>query len=274
MAGISDTTPEADRVLTGTYRRLTPAQKWRMLGQLYQDARALHAAGLRLVNPNVTPREITEDWIRRHFDVRVPSAVRPPTWAYPMPNLKDFAEVARVLDQLGMGYALGGSMACSVYGFSRQTNDADVSVQPFAGREKELIEALGEDYYVSENAVRQAIAKRSSFNAINTATGFKVDFFIPPDDPFERSAWERRVSLDVEDASGQRISVLSAEDVVLYKLRWYRLGNETSEQQWKDLLGLVKVQRPRLDEGYLRTWAGSIRVDDLLDRLLAAVPAE
>jgi hypothetical protein len=274
MADLSDTSPEAERVLTDVYRRMTPAQKWRILGQLYQDARALHAAGLRHRNPNVTPREITEDWIWRHLDVNLPVPVRPPARSQPMPNLKDFADVAAVLDRLGLGYALGGSMACSVYGFSRQTNDADVSVQPFAGREKELIEALGPDYYVSEAAIRQAIAKRSSFNAINTATGFKVDVFIPPDEPFERSAWGRRIALDVEDVSGQRITVLSAEDVILYKLRWYRLGNETSEQQWKDLLGLVKVQRPRLDESYLRHWANEIRVNDLLDRLWAAVPAE
>jgi hypothetical protein len=270
MAKLSDTTPDAERVLTAVYRRMTPAQKWRLLGQAYQDARALHAAGLRLWRPAVTDREIIEDWVRRHFGVSV--AARP-RQREPMPNLKDFAEVAAVLDRLGIGYALGGSMACSVYGFSRQTNDAAVSVPPFPGREKELIEALGPDYYVSEDAIRQAIARRSSFNAINTATGFKVDFFVQPDEPFERSAWARRVALDVEDAAG-RISVLSAEDVILYKLRWYRLGDESSEQQWKDVVSVARVQRPRLDEAYLRRWAGELRVGDLLDRLLAEVPAE
>jgi hypothetical protein len=272
MADLSDTSPEAEQVLTDVYRRMTPAQKWRILGQLYQDARALHAAGLRLANPSVTAREITEDWIHRHFDVSLPVPVCPPSRSQPMPNLTDFADVAAVLDRLGIGYALGGSMACSVYGFSRQTK-AGVTVQPFAGREKELIDALGPDYYVSETAVREAIAKRSSFNVINTATGFKVDVFIPPDEPFAQSAWSRRISLDVEEASGQRITVLSAEDVILYKLRWYRLGNETSEQQWKDLLGLVKVQRPRLDESYLRQWANEIRIEDLLERLVASVPS-
>src|SRR5262249_22608303 len=135
-------------------------------------------------------------------------------------------------------------------------------------------EALGEDYYVSEAAVRQAIASRSSFNAINTATGFKVDFFVPPDEPFERSAWGRRVSLDVEDVSGRAITVLSAEDLILHKLRWYRLGGEVSEQQWKDVVSVARVQRLRLDEPYLRHWAATIGVGDLLDRLLAAVPAE
>src|SRR5262249_43091685 len=160
--------PEAERVLTEVYRRMSPAQKWRLLGQAYQDARALHAAGLRLWNPAISQREIVEDWIRRHFGVSLPVTDRALARSQPLPHLKDFAEVARILDRLGMAYALGGSMACSVYGVSRQTNDADVSVLPFPGREKELIDALGPDYYLSESAIRRAIARRSSFNAINT----------------------------------------------------------------------------------------------------------
>lgn len=271
---VSDTSPEAQRVLVAVYRRLSPARKWRMLGQLYQDARALHAAGLRRADPAVGPAEIVEDWVRRNLGVVLPTPARPRPEKVPMPNLRDFAEVAGVLDRLGMSYALGGSMACSVYGFSRQTNDAGVSVLPFPDREKEFIDALGEDYYVSEDAVRQAFAKRSSFNAINVATGFKVDFFVPPDGPFERSAWGRRVALDVEDASGRAITVLSAEDLILYKLRWYRLGDEVSEQQWKDVVSVATVQRPRLDEPYLRRWAADLGVGDLLARLLAAVPPE
>jgi hypothetical protein len=269
MAGISDTSHEADRVLTEVYRRMTLAQKWRLLGQMYDDARALHAAGMRMSNPTLTPGEITQDWLRRNLGVDLP--VREPARNYSMPNLQDFTEVAQALDRLGLPYALGGSMASSIYGISRHTNDADVMVPPFPGREKELIDALGADYYASEPAIRQAILKRSSFNLINTRTGFKVDVFIPPDDPFERSGMARRRALEVE--GGQTIYLLSPEDVLLSKLRWYRLGDEVSEQQWKDVLGLVKTQRPRLDEAYLEHWAGHLRVTDLLDRVFAEATA-
>jgi hypothetical protein len=272
MAGISDTSPEADRVLTEVYRRMTPAQKWRLLGQMYDDARALHAAGLRMWNPTLTPGEITEDWIRRNLGVKLSVPVRALARSYAMPNLQDFTEVARALDRMGLPYALGGSMASSVYGISRHTNDADVMVHPFSGREKELIDALGPDYYASEPAIRQAILKRSSFNLINTRTGFKVDVFVLPDDPFERGALARRRALEVEEG-GQRIFLLAPEDVLLSKLRWYRLGDEVSEQQWKDVLGLVKTQRPRLDDAYLRHWAEYLHVADLLDRSFAEAAA-
>ncbi len=180
-----------------------------------------------------------------------------------MPTLQDFAEVARIFDRLGIRYALGGSMASSLLGILRHTNDADVTVDPFPGKEVEFINALGPDYYVSESAIRQAHRAKSSFNAINTLTGLKVDVFIRSDSPFEQSAMARRISFDVD---GQKIVVLSAEDVILFKLRWYRLGNEVSEQQWKDVLNVMKIQEPHLDRVYLDHWAKELKVEDLLVR--------
>jgi hypothetical protein len=269
MAGISDTSPEADRVLIEVHRRMTPAQKWRLLGRMYDGARALHAAGLRMENPAITPRQITNDWIRRNLGVDLPIAAGESTKYSSMPNLQDFTHVARVLDHMGLAYALGGSMASSVYGISRHTNDADVMVVPFPGREKELIDALGADYYASEPSIRQANLNRSSFNLINISTGFKVDVFILPDDPFERTAMTRRRSF--EEESGQTIFLLSPEDVLLSKLRWYRLGDEVSDQQWRDIIGVVKTRGPELDRDYLKHWSEYLRVGDLLDRAFAKV---
>jgi len=54
--------------------------------------------------------------------------------------------------------------------------------------------------------------------------------------------------------------------VILFKLRWYRLGNEASDQQWSDVLGVMKVQAGRLDDAYLDYWAAALNVRDLLDR--------
>jgi hypothetical protein len=266
VAQISDTSPDAERVLVEVYRRMTPRDKWLLLGRLYEDARALHAAGMRLRNPAVTSREITEAWIRTNLGIELPFPVRDTAQVVPMANLHDFSEVARIFDQLAIPYALGGSMACSVYGMSRQTNDADIMAEPFSGKEAQLIAALGPDYYLSDAAIKDAIRKRSSFNLINTATGFKVDVFIRSDDLFAQSAMARRVFLDVSGVPDQKICVLSVEDVVLSKLRWYRLGNETSEQQWKDVVTLLKTQQAHADWNYLNRWAAILAVEDLLER--------
>ena len=64
--------------------------------------------------------------------------------------------------------------------------------------------------------------------------------------------------------------VESAEDVILNKLRWYRLGNEISERQWNDVLGVLKVQAGVLDLTYLRQWAVTLGLSDLLERALLA----
>jgi hypothetical protein len=274
MKGLSDTSPEAERVLVATFRRMTPAWKWHLLGRAYDQARALHAAALRREVPQVTPREITADWARRALGVELPLPAREPPRRPEMANLHDFVAVAAVLNRLNLTYALGGSMASSLHGVIRHTNDADVVALPFPGRELELIEALGPDYYVSESAVRQAIARRSSFNLINTVTGFKVDVFVSTEDEFEQSVMARREALEVEEPIRETIYIQTAEDTLLSKLRWYRLGNEVSEQQWKDVLGVVKTRQGRLDDGYLKHWAERLGVADLLARAFAegAVP--
>jgi hypothetical protein len=241
MTQPSDTAPEAEHVLTAVYRRISPAEKWLRLGRLGQDAQALRAAGERLRGDR-------------------------PTEGPTVTSLEDLRAVVTVLDRLGIAYALGGSMASSVHGVERFTRDADLTVEPFPGREADLVAGFGPDSYVSEAAVRRAVTTRSSFNVINTASGFKVDVFVCKDDVFERGALARRLRLTFPDAPGQPVYLHTAEDVVLFKLRWYRLGNESSEQQWKDVLGVLRVQGDRLDRDYLDRWGAHLGVADLLGR--------
>lgn len=182
-------------------------------------------------------------------------------------RLEDLRAVLSVLNRLGIAYALGGSMASSLHGVIRNTRDADITVEPFPGREAELPAALGGDYYLSVPAMEDANqGRRGSFNIINTMTGFKVDVFVRKDDAFEIEAFSRRQPLAVEPPPAEPIVVHTAEDVVLFKLVWYRLGDGVSDQQWNDVLNVLRVQAGRLDEGYLDHWAAYLGVDDLLRR--------
>jgi hypothetical protein len=65
---------------------------------------------------------------------------------------------------------------------------------------------------------------------------------------------------------GLSIRVASREDILLAKLHWYRLGDESSEQQRRDILGIVAMNREVLDNSYLSHWASQLGVHDLRTR--------
>jgi hypothetical protein len=266
MSQPSDTSPEAERVLAEVYRLMPVDQKWAQLGEMYTDARALHAAGMRLRQPGATSEHIHRAWLRAHCDPLPSDLLQGPIMDLEAANLRGVREVTDVLDRLGIRYALGGSLASSLHGIDRYTRDADLTAEPFPGKETELVASFGPNIYISLGAVQDALRRRSAFNIINTRTGFKVDIFIRKDDPFEQAALERRIGLSLPDAPGRPLFVLSAEDVILFKLRWFRLGGESSQQQWTDIQGILRVQTGKLDSTYLDRWAADLNVADLLAR--------
>lgn len=177
--------------------------------------------------------------------------------------------VIEVLDQLGVPYYLGGSVASSLHGHARATLDVDLVVDLRLVHVSTFVARLREAYYVDEDMVRDAIVRRAMFNLIHTDTMLKVDVYLPGVRPYDEESFRRR-RLDTLDAEHPeaRCWVATPEDVILHKLLWYRLGNEVSDRQWHDVAGVVDVQAEALDRDYLRRWAVVLGIDDLLDRAL------
>jgi hypothetical protein len=178
---------------------------------------------------------------------------------------REVRKAVRLLERMKVPYVLGGSLASSVQGAPRATNDADIMVTPFPGREPEFAAEYGEEYYVSLPAIVDANRRRSSFNIINTLIGFKVDFFVQKPREFDASAMARRQTRFVPEGATEPTAVLSAEDSILTKLEWYRIGGEVSDRQWRDVIEMFEAQGERLDRPYLTKWAKELRVSDLLD---------
>ncbi len=186
----------------------------------------------------------------------------------PVGNLEVLRFVVSVFDELELRYAIGGSFASSAHGEPRFTRDVDISVEPFPGREPEFVGHFSQPYYVSQSAVEQANADRSCFNLIHTTSGFKVDVFVHKDRAFDVEVLDRRRLADLGGDGLGQFYLVSPEDIVLLKLEWFRLGGETSEQQWRDVLGLLRTQGEALDRNYLGAWSTKLDVNDLLSRAL------
>lgn len=175
--------------------------------------------------------------------------------------------VTEAFGALGVRYFLGGSVASSAHGVARASLDADVIVELDPSHVERLAHQLAAAYYVPIEQMRTAAADRRSFNLIHLATMFKIDVFVSKGRPFDRSAAARARLYAIGERTDSQFFVASAEDTVLAKLEWFRLGGETSERQWWDIIGVLKVGTGA-DVGYLRRWAAVLGVSDLIERAL------
>ncbi|HWW74082.1 MAG TPA: hypothetical protein VNZ44_01730 [Pyrinomonadaceae bacterium] len=186
-----------------------------------------------------------------------------------MPNqIEVILRVTALFEQMQIRYLVGGSIASSLQGFSRATADVDIVADLRPEHVAPLYAALKDEFYLDDQAMRRAISMRSTFNLIHSDIFFKVDVYIPQNGEFSQRQLERARREALLPGEAGSAYVASPEDTVLSKLRWYRRGGGVSERQLSDVLGVLKVQGERLDLEYMREWADSLGVLDLLEQLL------
>ena len=173
--------------------------------------------------------------------------------------------VGGALDALGVRHTIGGSIAASFAGEPRSTIDIDFVVALDRAQVAPLVAALP-DFYVAEEALYRAVESRGTANLIHQDSQIKVDFFMAGGTPLDDQQIARRLRLEIRP--GQVIYIHPPEDVLLQKLRWYRIGGEVSDRQWRDIMGIIRTQQARLDRGYLAANAPILGVDRELERAL------
>ena len=184
----------------------------------------------------------------------------------PQPSIAALQFVADAFKTLGVEFYIGGSIASAYHGEPRSTIDVDLVADLPASAASRLVHLLGEDFYADASMMTQAITSRTSFNLIHLPTMYKIDVFIPKHRPFDKSVRQRVVQAAAFDGDDRTYQFASIEDTVLTKLESYRAGGETSERQWRDVVGVMQVQLHLLDQAYLEKWAAELGVSDLLQR--------
>lgn len=176
--------------------------------------------------------------------------------------------VTDVLEKLNIPYLIGGSLASTLYGMVRTTQDSDVIADMHPEHIQPFVAALQDDFYIDEEMIAGSIEHKSSFNIIHRNSLFKVDVFVPRPRPYYQSqlAHVRRqtFSLGVEISA----NFAGPEDTILSKLEWFRMGGEVSERQWRDVQGILKIQAGNLDMDYLNEWAKNLGISDLSNKAL------
>jgi len=171
--------------------------------------------------------------------------------------LKDFTER---LEKLGIKYMLTGSMAMIVYAMMRMTNDIDIVMELSYPDADRIIKEFGDDFYIPQGRVRDAISRKFMFNLLHQETLVKIDCVLRKEDEFQRIAFSNRRRITFTDFD---IWTISRDDLILSKLNWAKISR--SEMQMRDVAGII---RNGYDKEYVEKWAEKLGVIDLLEECL------
>jgi hypothetical protein len=177
------------------------------------------------------------------------------------------APVANVLKRLGVRFYVGGSVASSFRGAARATMDVDIVCEMNPVDAEPFVQDLGEGFYVSLPAIRSAIEHKSCFNVIKLSSGFKVDVFVSRQRIFDLNCMSRATTEILSPDVLLKVPIATAEDMILIKLEWYKLSDQTSERQWNDVRRLFDLLGDAKDNDYLSSMSKVLDVYDLLEQL-------
>lgn len=164
------------------------------------------------------------------------------------------------LDVAAIAHMVAGSFASSLHGLARTTADIDLVIDPGPGAIGAFLASLDRvRYYVDEATAFDAVGRRGQFNVIDTQTGWKVDLIVRKERPFSVSEFGRRIPATIV---GVPVFVATAEDTILAKLEWSKIGG--SERQLQDVVEIMRIHRAGLDDEYLDHWATDLDLAELL----------
>jgi hypothetical protein len=264
MALFTDTSPKVEALQLELFKKASPAKRFALMSSF---SSTLRRASLKNLEQHFQPQQARLEWIHLHYGEQVQVAKFQGTLNASRSTMNETREaletLVTVFKDLDIPYRIVGSVASSTQGMMRATLAVDMVAALGVKHISQLGVQLKSQYHADEELMREAVTRGSSFNLIHLETMIKIDVFLLGKRPYDRVSFARERLETIDDLV---LSFKTSEDIILGKLEWFAQTDKTSERQWKDVIGLLKVQGSSLEFEYLRRWAKELAVDELLEQ--------
>lgn len=270
-----DTSPEFERVQIARIRAFSLAKKFRSVRSWTQSITSANLYATRDSTSNLQEYDQAVQFVSREYGSHLATLFRDEigqrtSWALQTPDLQEaLLPIIDVYEQLGVHYLLTGSVACSVYGLPRAVQDVDVLAEIHSKQLPFLFERLAENYLFDQDVASLAVRQRTSFSLLHLSRLVKMDILLPST-IFEASMLQHKQTVALIEGKAP-LSIATPEDLILIRLIWYHHSGNRADDQWNDILGILKVQAPTLNLVYLSQQAETLQISDLL--VLALIDA-
>jgi hypothetical protein len=269
-----DTYPEAERVLIELIRKAPMSKRFGLVRSSTATLLKANICGIQKLCPNASSSEIAQQFLlhARQRQQGILAETLETTlksrsdWQIGDPDvLTVLRSMAELLEKHHISYYIGGSLASSLHGMQQLAQDIDIVLTVSLSQVPALIADMQTDYLIDEKAIYSAAECYTSFSTVHLGTLLKIDMIIPGDSPFEQQTKQRR-QWHILDKDARSFPVSSPEDIVLIKLHHHQQAGKIPDDQWNDVLGVLKVQGPQLNLTYMEQWASHLKITDLLEQ--------
>jgi len=262
-----DTSPEVERVLIGLIRKAPLSKRFELVRSLTAFTVRLNKQNIRELYPSATAQQVAEQFVLDHYGSALANGLRLAAQKTNIcfsdaPSIIDvITSITTLFEQLYVPYCLVGTLGASLYGMQRATFSIDFIANIPSEQVARLLNEAAPLYYFEEDIVGAS----ATFVGLHLPSLLKVNIHTCQLDTFTTRVYRRAKTYSLVQEE-KAFSIASPEDILLTQLMEYQKSGEVADDQWNEILGVLKVQDECLALDYLKQWSTIFTVDGLLNK--------